>query len=88
MDRTKKYLMLARVLDWIGNIWLILACLFILIGYIAIVVTQGWGRLWDTISLYNFWNFVAVVGTLLPGILLKIVAKGTKDKYSVSDKQI
>jgi hypothetical protein len=88
MDKTEKYLRIARVLDWIGNIWLILACLFILISYIAIVVMQGWGRLWDTISLYSFRNFVAFVGILLPGIVLKITAKGTKDKYSIPDKQI
>ncbi len=86
MDKTKKYQIIARTLDWIGNIWLILACILIIVGYIGIVIFQGWGKLQDILSPFNIWNFLAVVIILAPGIGIKILAKRIiKNKTATHD---
>jgi len=86
MDKAKARQTTSRVLDWIGNIWLILACLLIIIGYIAIVIIQGWSKLQDILSPFNIWNFLAVVITLAPGIGLKLLAKRIgKNNSSIKD---
>jgi hypothetical protein len=67
----------ARILNCIGNIWIILACLLIIVGYISIVIFQGWDRLWDILSPFNIINIInwlAVVLILAPGIGLKMLA--------------
>jgi len=83
MDKTKARQTMSKVLDWIGNIWLILACVIILVGYTAIAITQGWGKLQDILSPFNIWNWLAVVITLLPGVAFKMWAKHImKDKIT------
>jgi len=71
-----------RILDWIGNIWLILACTVILVGYVSIVVINGWSKLWDILSPFNIFNWLAVLATLAPGIGIKIFAERLRNRQS------
>ena len=52
---------------WFGRILLGLAVLVIVVGYIGIWWTEGFGALQDTLSPSNFWNYIAVIITLAPG---------------------
>jgi len=88
MDRTKKYQKIAQVLDWIGNIWLILVCIVIAIEYIGIIIFQEWGRLWEILSPFNVWNFIAVVITLAPGIGIKILANKLRKNKTATHNEI
>lgn len=65
---------MAKFLSILGNIWLILACLVIVAGLISIVIFQGFGKLWDILSPFNMFNWIAVIIILLPGILLKTIS--------------
>jgi hypothetical protein len=59
---------LANVLHVIALIWITLAEVVILVGYVSILVFQGLDRLQETVSPFNVWNVVAVVVTLSPGL--------------------
>ena len=83
MDRIKRYMMISRVLDWIGNIWLILTCLLIVVGDIAFGFFQGWDKLMEALNPFNIWYIIGIVIILAPGIVLKIIAKRLKNKASI-----
>jgi hypothetical protein len=87
MDKVKRDQITIRILDWFGNIWLILACIFIIVGYIAIVIFRGWSKLWNIISPLDIWNFLAVVITLTPGIGLKILANRLRKSKTATDNE-
>jgi hypothetical protein len=60
---------MAKVLKVVGYIWLTLAGALILASYATIVYKDGFGRLAEILSPYNFWNVFAVMLTLAPGLL-------------------
>lgn len=66
--------MLAKILNWVGNIWLILAGLMIATVYVWTGVNQGWSKVWDWLSPFNVLNALAVLLTLAPGLVAKAVA--------------
>jgi hypothetical protein len=61
--------MAGLVLLWFGRAWLTLAGVVIIAGYAGIWFFQGFGALQDTLSPFNVWNYIAVLGTLAPGLL-------------------
>lgn len=58
------------ILKVLGYIWLALAAIVILAGYIGIYITKGWDGLWAVLNPFNFVNVIVVIITLLPGIWL------------------
>lgn len=66
-------LTMARLCKWLGNGWIALAAVFILLNYAAIWYLDGWSKLQEIASPFNLWNFAAVVITFAPGFgLLKL----------------
>ena len=65
--------MMAKVVRWAGRIWLALAVALILFGYAGIWWTEGFYALADILSPFNFWNIIAVVIAVAPGLgLIKL----------------
>lgn len=58
------------ILKVLGYVWLTLAAIVILAGYVGIYMSRGWDGLWSVLSPFNFVNAIVVVITLLPGIWL------------------
>lgn len=71
---------MARLLDWIGNILLVLAFLVITTGSIAIGIFQGLGRLWDVLSPFNLVNWFVVLVALAPGFGLKVLSRKLRER--------
>ena len=63
------------ILKVLGYIWLTLAAIVILAGYVGIYMSRGWDGLWAVLNPFNFVNAIAVVITLFPGIWLLEKAK-------------
>ena len=69
---------MAKALNIIGNILLGLACFIIVIAYILVAINQGMDKLFDMLSPFNIFNWIAVILALLPGIVLKVIASKIK----------
>ena len=48
---------MGRTLTIIGKVWLWLAGIIIVIGYLSILYFEGWGKFQETISPFNIVNF-------------------------------
>lgn len=57
-----------RALRIFAMAWFTLALVVILAGYASILYFQGLGELLAVMSPFNFWNFLAIVAILLPGL--------------------
>lgn len=78
-------LMLASILRWLGILWVIFAGLFIAGNYISILIfadslMAGLAELWDRLSPYNLWNWLAVTLMLSPGLIALEASKKLKHK--------
>jgi len=63
------------VIKAIGYIWCSVALLLIVAGSIMVWVKHGfWEFMW-LFSPFNIWNYLAVIGILLPGVLLFLLAE-------------
>jgi hypothetical protein len=71
---------MGRTLTIIGKVWLWLAGIIILIGYLSILYFEGWGKFQETISPFNIVNWLTAVIVLLPGILLAEWGKRLQDR--------
>ena len=60
----------AKILRTCANVWFTLALLAIGIGYLGILVTQGFWELIEIMSPWNMWNNFAFILALAPGALL------------------
>jgi hypothetical protein len=67
-----------KALKIAGMIYLFLAGIVILIGYASITYFQGVGVLLEILSPFNVWNFIAVVVTLAPGLIMLHFGSQTK----------
>jgi len=63
-----------KVVRFLSRAYLTLAGLVILIGYAGIWYKDGFSALQDIVSPYNVINYIAVVATLAPGMLLNVAA--------------
>lgn len=77
---------MGRVLKIVGKIWIALAATLILGSYFMIAVNQGFEKLTEILSPFNFLNLIAVVFTLAPGLLAihfgeKIIQAKQRNRY-------
>jgi hypothetical protein len=59
-----------KIFRTISYVYLTIACVFILVGYISIVYFEGWGKLFEILSPFNVINYIAVILILAPGLVL------------------
>jgi len=71
---------MGRTLTIIGKVWLWLAGIIIVIGYLSILYFEGWRKFQETISPFNIVNWLTAVIVLLPGILLAEWGKRLQDR--------
>jgi len=71
---------MGRTLTIIGKVWLWLAGIIIVIGYLSILYFEGWGKFQETISPFNIVNWLTAVIVLLPGVLLAEWGKRLQDR--------
>lgn len=72
--------MLSKIIKVLGYIWIGIAGLLILIGYYSIFINQGFARLQEILSPFNFWNLIVNLVILAPGIGLVALAKKMEKK--------
>ena len=78
---------LGRVLTILGKVWVCIAVGLITLGYLSIIYFQGWWAFTEVIDGSNYWNFISVVITLLPGMGLMFLGSklsGEKPPWSES----
>ena len=63
-------------LKFLGALWLGVAVIIIVVGYAGIAMKQGIGAMLEVMSPWNLWNFVALIVTVGPGLLMR--AQGEK----------
>jgi len=63
-----------------GIVWLVLAVPFILIAYFWVWKEQGFLKVLDLLSPFNFWNMGLTMVTLAPGVAALILAKKLRNK--------
>jgi hypothetical protein len=65
----------AKVLHVLALIYFALAGAWIIFGYAAIFWFQGFGKLAEIMSPFNLYNWIAVLLTLAPGVLLLMASE-------------
>ena len=58
-----------------GYLWLIVASILILIGYIGVYIEKGWAGVEDLLNPFNIINYLIVFVTIYPGIWLLNLSK-------------
>lgn len=71
---------MSKVLQVVGVGWLVIAGLVIVAGYAMILWQQGFWALAEILSPWNIINYVTVMLTLAPGVVLLMVADRMKAK--------
>lgn len=70
----------ATVSKVIGYIWLVLACLLILVGIVGVWMKQGFSGVQDLLTPFNVINGVVTLITLAPGIGLLMLSEKLQRK--------
>jgi hypothetical protein len=65
---------MVRTLGWLGRAWINLACVAIALSYVSIAIFDGLGKLWDIIDPFNFYNTIAILIAVAPGVGLLMLA--------------
>ena len=71
---------LAKIVRVLGLTWIYVAVLFIIFGYAIVVFKEGLGALWDNLNPHNVANFIAVILTLAPGLVLLQLAEAIQQR--------
>ncbi len=71
---------LGKVLWCVGCIYLGITIVVIFVGQIIILFTRGFWEFWETASPFNLWNFIAIILTFAPGMLLLWLAEKAKSR--------
>ena len=61
---------MAKVVRIIGKVLLYLGIGVILLGLCSVLYFQGFWKLIEIMNPYNIINFIAMIATILPGILM------------------
>jgi len=64
----------AKIVRAVATVYMTAALVAIAVGYAGIIWFRGWAAFLDVISPFNFFNFIAAVVTLAPGIGLLLLA--------------
>ena len=73
----KTLILTLRVL---GYVWIVAALVLILAGTIGVLIRDGfWEAMWF-FSPFNFWNFLAIILTLAPGVAFLEIARRLSDR--------
>jgi len=64
---------LAKLFRLLGNLALISGILIILIGSFSVLYFNGWGKFIDLFNPFNIGNHLAVLLTLLPGMIFRSI---------------
>lgn len=67
-------LIAARVFRVLGQIWLSLLGVLILVGWVGIIWKEGWMRMTEVFSPFNLWNWVAILVCAAPGLACMFIA--------------
>lgn len=57
-----------RLLRIFAKVWALVVVALVLVGYGAIFINEGFGRLQEVASPFNLVNFIAIVITLSPAL--------------------
>ena len=68
----------AHLLCILGEIWLSVLVLIVIVSWLIFLVTHGFGAFWAALTALNIWQWGFVFILALPGIGLLILAKGLK----------
>ena len=71
-----------KILYWFAIIWLSVAGVLIVSGYVSILYYQGFWKLQETLNPFNIWNYLAVFITLGPGLGAWFLAKKLRKENS------
>jgi hypothetical protein len=67
-------LIAAKVFRVLGQIWLSLLGVLILVGWIGIIWKEGWMRMTEVFSPFNLWNWGAILVCAAPGLACMFIA--------------
>ena len=59
---------IAIILKWLAKIWSFLVILSVIIGAVGIFVYEGWWKLTEVFSPFNFINYLTILIILSPAI--------------------
>lgn len=77
---------MAKVCRFLGQAWLTLACLVMLLGYGMVWYKDGFSALQGMLSPFNVVNYVAVAVTLSPGLGLLALAEWIAKRRRLAKK--
>ena len=77
---------MVRVLRIFAKVWAVLVAAIVLIGYIGILVNEGFGRLQQVMSPFNIVNYVVILLALSPAIGAWVLADKLEKKSSSSNR--
>lgn len=72
--------MLPKIVRGFAWIWIGVAVAVILLGYVRTLFKQGFPGLQQLVSPLNIANFIAIVITLAPGIVLLMLAEAVEQR--------
>jgi len=78
-DRTRVHattgrLIAGKVFRLLGQIWLSLLGVLILVGWFGIIWKEGWMRMTEVFSPFNLWNWGAIFVCAAPGVACMFIA--------------
>ena len=69
---------MARLARMLGEIWICMLSLFVIVFGLIIIVTEGFGAFWAVFSPFNVRDWGLVLVLALPGIGLFVLAKSLR----------
>jgi hypothetical protein len=74
---------IAVILKYISYVYIAIIMGLTLLGYAIILFNDGFGKLAETLSPFNIWNWLVVFLTLLPGWLLFLLSEKLNKKKEI-----
>ena len=74
----KRYV--AKILLWIGSIYLVTVIVAIIISKATVLFKDGIGKLWEFNGPFSLWNFIGIAVAIAPGLLLLWLAEHAEKK--------
>jgi hypothetical protein len=71
----------------LGYIWLVVTGLIIMVGIAVVWMREGFSGVQDLLSPYNVVNYIAMVITLIPGIVLLKLSESLQRKVQAGKEK-